>query len=87
MLVIAIFVLFTAIQDAIGVAICMVVERYSEPASLIVFLGIFVVNFVIAWHIAVRVTERYLLTDAARRANEEHVKWVNSQFATVRRTS
>lgn len=85
MIVIAIFVLFTAILDAIGVALCMVVERYSEPTSLIVFLGIFVVNFVIAWQIAVRVTERYFVTDAGRKSNEEHVKWVNSQFSGARR--
>jgi hypothetical protein len=85
MLVIGIFVFFVAMQDAIGAAICVLVERYSEPASLIVFLGIFVVNFVIAWQIAVWVTERFLLSDAAKKANEEHVKWVNSLNVPARR--
>ena len=85
MLVIAVFIVFAAILDGIGVAICMVVERYSEPTSLMVFLGLFVVNFIIAWQLAWRFTERFLLSDAQRRSNEEHVKWVNARLAGAAR--
>ena len=85
MLVIAIFILFAAGLDAVGVAICMVVERFSEPASLLVFLGFFVLNFIIAWQLAWRFTERFLLSDAQRQSNDEHMKWVNARFAGARR--
>ncbi len=85
MLVIGIFILFAAGLDAVGVAICMVVERYSNSASLMVFLGLFVVNFIIAWHLAVWFTERFLLSDAQRQSNDEHVKWVNARFVGARR--
>jgi hypothetical protein len=83
--VIIVFVLFSAALDAVGVGICMVIERYSEYASLLVFLGLFVVNFVIAWQLAMFVTERFLVTDAQKAKDEDHRKWVNSLFIAARR--
>jgi len=85
MQVLALFVLFTAILDACAIGICMIVERYSQFASLIAFLGLFVVNFLISWQIALRVTERYLVSDAQRIANEEHTRRMNSRLAGARR--
>ena len=37
-------------------------EKISETASLLVFLGLFVCVFYVAWMLAVRVTERYFVT-------------------------
>jgi hypothetical protein len=85
MLVLAMFVLMVVILDAVAIGICMLIERSSEFASLLAFLAFFVVNFVFAWQLALRITERYLISDAQRRANEEHTRWVNSRFAGVRR--
>jgi uncharacterized membrane protein len=81
----ALFVLVTVILDACAVGICMIVERYSEYGSLIAFLGLFVVNFIIAWQIAVRLTERYFLSDVQRVANEEHTRRWNAHLARARR--
>ena len=35
------------------------------------------VNFIIAWQAAVHVTERYLVSESQRKADEEHTKWVD----------
>jgi hypothetical protein len=78
MQIIIVFILFVAGLDAIAIGICTYIERYSEYASLLAFLGLFVVNFVIAWQLAVYVTERYLVSDAQREKDAEHVKWVKS---------
>ena len=85
MLVIGIFVALVLILDAIGVGICSIVERYSASASLLVLLGLFVVNFVIGWKLAVYLTERFLVSDTQRHANEEHVRWVDTKFAAARK--
>jgi hypothetical protein len=83
--VIVLFVLFAVILDGIAVGICTLIERYSEHISLLAFLGFFVLNFIVAWQLALRVTERYLVSATRRKANEEHVRWVNSQYVRVRR--
>jgi hypothetical protein len=61
MSVILVYVAFVIIGDSIAVAIATFVERYSEPASLLVFFALFVLVFWIGWWLAVRVTERYLV--------------------------
>lgn len=63
MTVLAVFVLFVAIGDTIAVGICTIVERFSDSASLLAFLGLFVLVFIIAWQLAVRITERYLVKE------------------------
>ena len=56
--VIVIFAVFVVLGDAIAIGISSIVERFSESASLIVFLGLFILVFWIAWICAVRVAER-----------------------------
>jgi hypothetical protein len=84
MKVIGLFALFAFILDGVAVAICSVVERYSPNISLLIFLGLFMLNFVIAWMAAIRLTERYLVSDAEQKANSDHVQWVNSLFPARR---
>ena len=85
MLVLAMFVLVVVVLDTVAVGICTLIERSSEHISLLALLAFFVVNFIFAWKLALRITERYLISDAQRKANEEHTRWVNSRFAGVRR--
>ncbi len=85
MQVIVIFVLFAVSLDAVAVGICSFIERYSEHGSLLAFLAFFVGNFVLAWHLAVYVIERYFVTEAQRKKNEEHKRWVSSLFIPMRR--
>ena len=61
MSVILVFVAFVLVGDAAAVGLSSVVERFSEPASLIVFFALFVGVFVVAWKLAVYVAERYLV--------------------------
>ena len=61
MLVIAVFIGFVIVGDTVAVGIASIVEHFSQMASLLVFLGLFVGVFVIAWHAAVYVTERFIL--------------------------
>lgn len=61
MTVLAVFILFVAIGDVAAVGICSLVERISNSASLFAFLGLFVLVFVIAWKLAVTITERYFV--------------------------
>jgi hypothetical protein len=61
MSVILIYVLFVVIGDAAAVTIATMVERFSEPVSLMVFFALFILVFWLAWVLAVRVTERYLV--------------------------
>ena len=70
MQIIGLFAVLVLVLNAIAVAICSVVESYSPYASLLAFLGLFVLNFIIAWKVAVYLTERYLLTQAQREENE-----------------
>jgi hypothetical protein len=87
MLVIVFFVLFSLILDAVAVGVCALIERSSEYASLLAFLGFFTVNFIFAWIAAVYVTERFFVSDAQRKLNEEHVRWVNSLAVPAKKPS
>jgi hypothetical protein len=85
MMVIVIFAVIAVLLDVVGAGISSLLERSSEWASLIAFLGFFVVNFIVAWKIAVYLTEKYLVSDSQRKANQEHVRLVESQFIRMRR--
>ena len=61
MSVILVYVAIVIVGDAIAVAISSLVERYSEPASLLVFFALFILVFWAGWIAAVRVTERYIV--------------------------
>jgi len=63
MTVLAVFVVFVAVGDALAVGICSIVERFSENASLLAFMAMFALVFVVAWQLAVRITERYLIRE------------------------
>lgn len=61
MSVILVFCVFVVIGDALAVDISAAVEHFSQPASLMVFLALFILVFWIGWLLAVRFTERYLI--------------------------
>lgn len=54
MAVILVFIGFVLVGDAAAVGIATLVERFSEPASLLVFFALFVLVFWIGWMLAVR---------------------------------
>jgi hypothetical protein len=60
MSVVLIFALFVVVGDALAIGLSSIVERFSETASLFVFLALFILVFWIAWICAVRVAERCL---------------------------
>ncbi|MEW6452271.1 MAG: hypothetical protein AB1490_16555 [Pseudomonadota bacterium] len=60
MAILFVFAAFVFVGDVVAVGISSIVERYSHYASLLVFLGLFMLVFYIAWKLAVMVTERYL---------------------------
>jgi hypothetical protein len=76
MQVLAIFAALVIVQNIITGFLCTFIEAYSEHAGLLAFLAFFVGNFVVAWLLAVYITERFLLTQAQRDANEEHLRVV-----------
>jgi len=51
------YVIAIIIGDLLAIGIAEIVERYSEKASLGVFLALYFVVFWVAWPIAVRITE------------------------------
>jgi len=61
MSVILVFVGFVVLGDSLAVGIATIVERFSHSASLLVFFALFILVFWLAWTMAVRVTERYLV--------------------------
>ena len=61
MAVLLIFVLFVVIGDSSAIGISYLFEGVSNFASLLVFLGLFILVFGVAWKLAVLVTERYLV--------------------------
>jgi len=61
MSVILVFLVLVVLGDTAAVGVSAIVERFSQPASLFVFLALFVAVFWIAWQIAVYITERYIL--------------------------
>ena len=61
MMVILVFVAFVLVGDSAAVFISYLFERVSNFTSLVVFLGLFILVFGVAWKLAVLVTERYLV--------------------------
>jgi hypothetical protein len=61
MSVILVFILFVIIGDTAAIGISYLFGRVSNFASLLVFLGLFILVFGVAWKLAVLVTERYLV--------------------------
>jgi hypothetical protein len=61
MSVILVFIAFVVLGDSLAVGIATIVERFSHFASLLVFFALFIGVFWLAWVMAVRVTERYLI--------------------------
>ena len=57
MSLIIIYVVGIFVGDIVAVGVAEVVERFSEKASLGVFLALYFLVFWIAWRFAVRVTE------------------------------
>jgi hypothetical protein len=55
------FIVFVIVGDGVAVAIASLVERFSQSASLLVVLALFILVSWIGWISAVQVTERYLL--------------------------
>lgn len=60
MSVILFFIGFVIVGDVVAIGIASIVERYSEPASLLVFLGLFVLVFWVSWLAALRAVERFV---------------------------
>ena len=60
MSVIAIFIAFVLVGDTAAVFISYLFERVSNFTSLLVFLGLFILVFGVAWKLAVLVTERLI---------------------------
>ena len=56
MVLLTAFVLTVLLGDLIAVGIAEIVEYFSKPISLFVFLVLFIAIIPIAWRIAVRVT-------------------------------
>jgi hypothetical protein len=71
MAVILVFAALVIVGDSVAVAICSLIERVSEHASLIACLIFYAGNFVIAWHLAVYITERYLIKDESKNESED----------------
>jgi hypothetical protein len=61
MTVLLIFAAFVLVGDIAAVGISYLFESVSHFASLLVFLGLFVLVFGVAWKLAVLVTERYVV--------------------------
>jgi 4-amino-4-deoxy-L-arabinose transferase-like glycosyltransferase len=61
MSVILVFVCFVIVGDGVAMGIAAFFERFSEHASLLVFLALFILVFWVSWKAAVHVTERYIL--------------------------
>jgi len=57
MLLIGSFLALLVIGEGMNVGIALLVERFSEAASLTVFFALLVLVIVTAWHIAVRLTD------------------------------
>jgi len=57
MSLIAVFAVLMVIGQAVNVIIAMQVERFSEPLSLVVFFVLLVLAIIVAWKLALRLTE------------------------------
>lgn len=60
MKILGLFIVLVIILNTISMAICSLIEQYSSYVSLLAFLGFFVLNFIVAWKVALWITERYL---------------------------
>jgi hypothetical protein len=61
MSVILIFGGLVFVGDIVSIGIASLVEQFSKFWGLLVFLGLFVGVFCVAWPLAVRLTERFLI--------------------------
>jgi hypothetical protein len=57
MVLLTAFAITVVLGDLIAIGISAVVEQFSKPISLIVFLILFMAVIPVAWRIAVRATE------------------------------
>jgi hypothetical protein len=57
MILLTAFIISVVVGDLIAVAVCAVIEQFSETVSLLAFLAMFIGVIPIAWRVAVRVTE------------------------------
>jgi len=57
MVLIGSFVVLLVIGEGVNVGISLLVERFSEAASLTVFFALLIVVIIAAWQIAVRCTD------------------------------
>ena len=57
MVLLTAFIVTVLLGDLIAVGISAVVEHFSKPISLFVFLALFIAVIPVAWRIAVRYTE------------------------------
>ncbi len=60
MSVILVFVGFAVVGIGLSMGVASFFERYSSHVNLLVFLGLFMGQFVISWILALKFTERYL---------------------------
>ena len=61
MSVILVFAVFVLIGDVAAIGISYEFEQVSNFVSLMVFLGLFMLVFGVAWKLAVYVTERFII--------------------------
>jgi succinate dehydrogenase hydrophobic anchor subunit len=57
MVLLTAFIVTVVLGDLVAIGISAVVEHFSKPISLFVFLALFVAVIPVAWRIAVRFTE------------------------------
>jgi membrane protein CcdC involved in cytochrome C biogenesis len=57
MSLIAVFAVLMVIAQAINVAIAIQVDNYSDSAGLVAFFALLVVSIIVAWKLAVWLTE------------------------------
>jgi hypothetical protein len=61
MSVILVFIVFFVIGNTIAFLVGATVEQFSSAAGMLVFLALFIVSALVAWQLAVYVTERFIL--------------------------
>ncbi len=62
--VMAVFIVFVFLTEAIAVGVASIVEKFSDSAGLMVFFALFLAALWVSWLAAVWVTERYLARPA-----------------------
>jgi hypothetical protein len=66
MLLIA-FVATAVLGQIVNVSICVLVDKFAPAASFMVFFGLYLLVFWLAWRIALRITEKDFLESLRRR--------------------